>query len=361
MFTAILTKQTASRGGVALPQMRYVTERVGSNIDRLVDYYQNSGGFADSRHILIRALSNLTGIYTVPPGYYADYLLDYYDNSCRAEGITTATSIGAIHRNGHFYGRGSDEVYIAVESFGNADLITRNWRNQQPVKVLRHPYMDMNLNLPDGKGFIGGMAVFTIDFVVLGLMYRAWRLEEDRKPAGIRETLMQFIYQYVLPGMLRSQANVAMLNRIDAELNGLDTGLTVKKKIPVSLPTNDSYVNTVATQYVQWGLNGGRTFEQLIQSFPQPFGHSVSKAVVADGIVRTRQSRWATTIAEIPLLALLLEFDSKTESSANVGDKVDIRRDLRIMKGERTFQGIRGGVLDNIQAELTTLIQAKAD
>lgn len=361
MFTAILTKQTASRGGIALPQMRYVTERVGSNIDRLVDYYQNSGGFADSRHILIRALSNLTGSYTVPPGYYADYVLDNYDNSCRAEGITTATSMGAIHRNGHFYGRGSDEIYIAIESYGNANVITRNWRTQEPVKVLRHPYMDMNLNLPDGKGFIDGVAVFTIDFVVLGLMYRAWRLEEDRKPAGTGETLAQFIYQYVLPGMLRSQANVAMLNRVAAEVNGLDTGLVVKKKIPLSLPDNTSYVNTIATQYVQWALNSGRSFEQLIQSFPQPFSESVTDTVVASGIPRTRQSRWATTVAEVPLLAFLLDIDQETQSQANVGEKVDIKRDLRIMKTERTFQGVRGGVLSELQDELSSLIEAKVN
>jgi len=357
MFTAILTKQTASRGGLALPQLRYVTERLESNYQRLREYYQNSGGAADSRHILIRALSNLTGNYRTAPELYYDYVLNNYDNACRPEGITTPFNVGAIHRNGHFYGRGSDEVYIAVEPVGRPMDIFRNWRTQCPVKVLRHPYMDLNLNLPDGRGFVAGTAVFSIDFPMLGVMYQAWRLEEDTKPRGTQETLNQFIYQYVLPGMLRSQANVGLMNRVFAMAEGFDTGIQVDKRHAMSLASAEGYVGTIAAQYDDWAVNSTRSFEQLLQSFPVVFKDkgmdTIADCVVPDGLFRTRQSKWASTIAQLPLVHWLLLVDRTTESHANVGEKDDIRRELRIMRSERTFQGVRGGVLDDIQDYIT--------
>lgn len=365
MFTAILTKHTANRGGLALPQLRYVAERLESNFRKLRDHYQNSGGAADSRHILIRALLNLTGNYRTAPELYYDYVLNNYDNACRAEKITTYANIGAVHRNGHFYGRGSDEIYIAIEAVGKPADIFANWRNQSPVKVLRHPYMDFNLNLPDGRGFVGGTAVFTIDFPMLGVMYQAWRLEEDAKPQGTQETVAQFIYQYVLPGMLPSQANVAMVNRVMSFAFGYDTGIQVKGKHSIAVPTPESYVNTIAAQFDDWAVNAGRPFEQLLQSFPVPFKdrhtQHVADVVVADGVFRNKQTLWATTTAQIPLLGWLLLIDTTTESHANVGDKVDIRRDLRIMQSERMFQGVRGGALDDIQQEIVELIEKRAN
>jgi hypothetical protein len=363
MFTAILTKHTANRGGLALPQLRYVTDRLDANYRKLRDYYQNSGGAADSRHILIRALLNLTGNYRTEPELYYDYVLNNYANACRAEQITTYTNTGAVHRNGHFYGRGSDEIYIAVESIGKPRDIFQNWRNQCPIKVVRHPYMDFNQNLPDGRGFIGGIAVFTIDFPMLGVMYQAWRLEEDAKPRGTQETVNQFIYQYVLPGILPSQANVAMLNRVFALANGFDTGLQVKSRHSIAVATPETYVNTIAGVYDDWALNGGRSFEQLLQAFPIAVPDktitTAADIVVVDGIPRNRHTLWATTVAQIPLVGWLLLIDQTTNAQANTDEKVDIRRDLRIMAGERMFQGVRGGALDDIQNEITEQIQKR--
>lgn len=365
MFTAILTKHTANRGGLALPQLRYVTDRLESNYRKLKDFYQNSGGAADSRHILIRALSNLTGNYHTAPELYYDYVLNNYDRACRAEQITTYSNTGAVHRNGHFYGRGSDEIYVAVEAVGRAGDIFRNWRNQSPVRVLRHPYMDMNMNLPDGRGFVGGVAVFAIDFPMLGVMYQAWRLEEDQKPRGTQETLNQFIYQYVLPGMLPSQSNIAMLNRVLSFAYGHDSGIQVKSRHSISLPTPETYVNTISAQYDDWAVNARRPFEQLLQSFPVPFRdrhiNTVADCVVADGIPRSRHTLWATTVAQIPLLGWLLLIDNTTESHANTDEKVDIQRDLRIMRTERMFQGVRGGALDDIQQEIAETIASRVN
>lgn len=356
MFSATLTKTTASRGGVNIPQMRYVSERLQSNCDRLVEFYQNSGGFVDARHILIRLLSGFTGAYSVTPGLYYDYVVNNYDNISRVEGITSGVARGAVHRNGSFYGRGSDEIYIAIESVTNPIRIAQEWKAQSPVKVMRHPYSDFNLNLPDGSGFAGGISVFTIDMPVLGLMFRSWLLEEEKKPSGTRETPAQFVYQYVLPGMLKSQANVAMMNRIINQFNGNEQ-ISINKRRSMALPTPETYVNLVATQYVNWAINGNRNFEQILQTFPQPFASSIVNTVVPKGIARTRASRWATTVSEIPLLSFLLAVDHSTGSSANSEAKVDIRRDIRILDNERLFQGISGGVLESVRQELKDTVE----
>jgi hypothetical protein len=295
-------------------------------------------------------------VYSVTPELYYDYVVNNYENFVRVMQITSGSSRGAVHRNGSFYGRGSDEIYIAVESVTNPSRVSQQWKSQQPVKVLRHPYSDFNLNLPDGSGFVGGVAVFSIDMPVLGLMFQAWLLEEEKKPAGTRETPAQFVYQYVLPGMLKSQANVALLNRVINDVTGTDQ-ITLRKKHAMALPTPETYVNLVVTQYTNWAVNAGRSFEQLLQSFPQPFASNVVDTVVAKGVARTRQSRWATTVSEIPLLGFLMLIDHATESQANTEAKVDIARDIRILDNERLFQGVTGGVLESVRQDITDSIQ----
>lgn len=356
MFTAVLTKHTASRGGVVLSQMRYVRERIQSNCERLTDYYQNSGGWVNSRHILIRLLSNLTVPMHTPTELYYEYVLDNYDTAGRSLGVTTAINKGAVHLNGSFYGMGSNELYLGIESVLNPEQVHNNWRQYQPIRVLRHPYCDLDMPFPDGRGFTGGVAVFTFDIPMMAVMYRAWNLEEAQKPAGQRETPAQFIYQYILPGILPSSVDVALFNRVVAASDNV-SGEFVKKRHAIALPTVETNVGHVLDQYLDWAVNSRRTFQQLLDVFPQVFGETIVSTVTPRSLLRTRQNKWLTTVAEVPLVSWLLLIDSVTDSHANTEEKTELARDIRIMDNERLFQGTAGGVLADIRQDIRDNIE----
>lgn len=340
MFTDVLAVQGPQVGGPTLTPLRYIKERLNNNFTRMRDYYQQSGGWVDSRHILIKLLDNLSDGWYQPASVYYDLIIDRYDAACRAVGITTPTSSGYIPATGSFYGRSSKEVYIAVESYADPDRLSLDWKLQSPVKVIRNDYLSLDLHLPDNHGYSAGYAVFSIDVPVLGLMYRMWLREQLQRPEGMRGTPANFIYQYVLPGMLPSQCDVAFINLMRKEVVGID-GLPIQKRQVVNLATPYTFVNKVISTYVEWATIKPRNFSAILATFPQVFSQDVRKTVLT-GILPTTQDKWATTFGEIPLLETLLVFDMGTGHVANKQAEVEIQIALNRIRQERLLTGIRG-------------------
>ena len=340
MFTDVLAVQGPQVGGPTLTPMRYIKERLNNNFVRMREYYQQSGGWVDSRHILIKLLDNLSDGWYHPASVYYDLITDRYDAACRAVGITTPTNRGYIPPTGSFYGRSSKEAYIAVESFVDPNRLSLDWKTQSPVKVIRNDYTSLDLHLPDNHGYSTGYAVFSIDVPVLGLMYRMWLREQLQRPEGMRGTPANFIYQYVLPGMLPSQCDVALINLVRKQVVGIDT-LPIQKKQIVNLATPYTFVDKVISTYVDWATVKPRSFSGLLDTFPQVFSQNVRKTVLT-GVLPTTQDKWVTTFAEIPLLETLLVLDMSTGHVANKHAEVDIQIALKRISQERLLTGIRG-------------------
>lgn len=140
-----------NRGAVSAPAFHYVKDGLSKAIDTTVAYYRHRATVVSNNHILVRLLKSLNVSFNREWRNYVDTANDKMDSLSRALQITSDVNLGKVFAPGDFYGIGN-EIYIADNSrIDDIETAVANWRELEPVRILRHPFTDMNCALADGN------------------------------------------------------------------------------------------------------------------------------------------------------------------------------------------------------------------
>lgn len=308
MHTLFNFQTTVQQGIIKFPDWSWVRDGLKRNLGTTIAYYRRNPQAVRGEHFLVRLLQSITVSQNQQlERYYAnvDALALYLANALK---MTSSIANGKIFK-GVFYGEGTSEILIAVDTDFDPLWAHKNWENLPSVTVLRHPRSDLAMNLPDGQatGTETGLAVIAINITMLAIQYRAFRLNEmkNAKFEDGQRSIQQFIHMYVLPNMLASQTDVAIFNRIDNLSKGAPLGQS-KKRHAFYLP--DTYDRRC--QQIQEGILGhietsNLDFVTILRSVPVVTKENLEQALRLPNIAPTMQVEWALTIARLPGLAFL--------------------------------------------------------
>ncbi|MCY1287237.1 hypothetical protein D9M68_20020 [compost metagenome] len=335
MYTLFNTDARLRQTNIATYGLDYVKRELMSNqVERYRQYRALNPAFLKNDHILNRIM----GMVDIPfDGDLPDYYLrvsGIVNRLAGQMGMVTSAHHGRTRGKSQFYGDGVTEIIIAVS---NDDVtpadIWFNWRSMSPIRVLSHPIMGCGIIELDGTNSFKGLkpgatAVIEIDIPLLACQYHLWRMAvSNMAPEGSAVPMAHFMTQVIIPNMLGSHLDVAVLNTVHY-LIGSDDYVKVDSDMPFF--TTDYYPKLEAGLKELVGRFSRETYvyKEILTNIPVFEKTNLLQVVKMPDIAFTNQAIWALIIARLPVIAMLLKFDELSRNQKNDSDKNRIRRSL---------------------------------
>lgn len=314
-------------------QWHNAQEGLAHNLRRTIGYYRISPAAVEAEHFLVRLIQSIAVSTNMPVDRYYDHVDNLSMGLSMALRMTSSIYRGRVFK-GVFYGPNCKEILIADDEPFNPMKVANNWRNAMPIRVLRHPWSDLNMNLPDGKKNSSdeGLAVIVINIPKLAVMYKAWRDQEHLIASVTGEpnehSIMQFIHMYVLPNMLVSQTDYTLFNRFRDLVTGAPYGESYRKHpfnlVDITRMTDRAYQSTLENVTKQ-----PRTFTEILRGIPALTARNMDEVMKTPDLAETLQVRWALFVARLPAIDTLLEIQKRNGSGNNTAEYNKLRQIIR--------------------------------
>lgn len=316
---------------------RLIKDGLNENLDKALDYYHRASQAVGSSHLLVRLITALGVPYTQDISRYYANVRESCLSTTKIIGLTSSINKGSLFR-GVFYGPGSREAIIAHDDGFDPEMAHQNWRQLEPIQVIRHPRTDLGLVPPAGKniGIEEGVAVILINVPMLAIQYRAWKLNEARNEAvhGIQPHAMPvFLHMYPLANMLRSHIDIAIFNRYRAFFYGSPIGVC-QKDTPFFIMDYERRLNSYIETNLKMMASDQLSFIEVMRNIRLPSSDDIYERMMLPDVAPTRQVIWAFTLGSMDLLEFLFRFSESNHSSKNGAEITRVWRRYREYRNE---------------------------
>ena len=329
------------------PDWKYLRSGLLANLKTVMTYYRVYTGKVDASHFLIKLINTVGVSRSLPTDrFYANCMMKTI-GIASANKMTTPANNGDIF-DGVFYGKGTREIIIGHSEPFDYDEAALNWQDLEPIKVLKHPKSDLNLNLPTGEVTSNetGTAVIAINIPMLALQYKQWKYLEDLRalkagdnPRGITH----FLFNYPLVNMMPSHLDVCVFNRAYNLLNGIPFGES-RVRHPFYMTDFSKRLNDVQLNQLDILRNSmNKRFDTLLQTMPVPVAGTLSELAELPDIAQTRQVIWALVLARLSMLSFLFKVTKLRPREINAAEVNRIHWKLSLYKTEKALQRILPG------------------
>lgn len=210
--------------------------RVQTAIETLLTKYRNFDYTVPADHVIIKLIQTYGEIPTdMSDESFIDSLFDITPRLANSLGMTSEINRGKQFK-GEFYHRdGTELIFLYSERF-DVDHASVHWRNLQPVKVMRHPFLNTGLEVPNNNFSerTDEPVIIGINLAMLLFQYRKFfQFEEVAYFAGaVAKNIYNYVGCFVLPNMLFSHVDIVILNRFfEIYKNGRAANKQVKQPV----------------------------------------------------------------------------------------------------------------------------------
>ena len=326
------------------PRHGYLSERVESGLIRAAYTYRRTAHVVESDHILIKILQQIGLSYERNDKVYYNEVDARTSRIAKAVGFADYNAkVGAASKNSFFDPKIKE--YVVSVTNGYTDLVSLEgmWQNFSPVKVLYHPYNDMTLNIRDGsrtKG-IEGYAVITVDIPLLALQFHKWK-QWARQHLEAIPGVEQFVFQYPLVNMMRSDASVSYFNHVAAQLAGHSI-TPQRKNYSFSISDPEPLMSPDVEYLLEQNSIKPRNLIDLAQSVMLLNGDTVWDFLQMPNIPVGSGNAGILTIGTLPWLSTLAQMSFQSGSKDNGFALKYLQKRYRDLKsgGYLNIEGVR--------------------
>lgn len=329
------------------------------NLSRVISHYRRNTHYSSSNHLLIQLLQHLPISQRDELTVFRDKAADLTGEIGRALDLTTVSHIGETRSPGVFYGEGSEEIILLTNDAFSLEDLRLKWEDAEPVRFLRHPKTDLSANVPDGVQTSPetGLSVITINYPMLACQYRQWMWRQLKLPEEDRQSINDFVRSYPITNALRSQLDVAFVNRSMRLFFGepvADTGDTH----PFYFNARHEKTDSVIMRLLDLADRKRVTVEEFVNAWPVLYRDNMRQTIAAPNVLPTRQVTWSLVSFRLPYIGFLLQ------RQAAVGGRQDrqvnnrIKRSIRRLRSDRSIDQLASSELSD---QLTTYIQSNIE
>lgn len=336
MLTLFETTNTFNVGIVTHPEFSYLRDGLKRELRKFELYYRRNAMVVRSSHLIVQMLQSLHVSTHYDPDTYVNLASDQVVPLAKAFKLTTPSTNGKLH-SGVFYGPDVKEVILLTNTPLPLDLSYDRWFSLSAIKVIDHPFDSLGLWVPDGLKEIEGegYATIEINLPTLALQYIRWK--EVRGLDLIQESipsLMQFVHRFVLPNMMKSHLDIAIVNRAISHFDDeIPSGEYPNH--PFHVTKFDRQFDRVMDSLVTKIEKRNLSFPQLLRAIPTVSSPDAFATLKLPKVAKTRQVDWALNLSRLRHLAWLVKVTSDMGGYANSDWKNKVRRGLRQMDNDR--------------------------
>jgi len=341
MYSLVDVDPKKEYGVVKLPEWKAVQDGLKRNLVAMLSHYRHNSYSVAPDHLLVQLLQSIN----VPLSLNSDR---YYSNIsinalpvANSFQLTTPFGSGKLFR-GVFFSKTIQEVIIGFDEAFNMDKVEAQWQDATPVRVLRHPFNNLNLQIPNGR-FLSpetGLAVIAVNVSLLAVQYRAFRnaemLKQKADPNYVQRNMQQFVHMYVLPNMLESYLDYALFNRINALW--LDQPVyNAPTREAIHLPTYNRQVDVVYLRLIDMLRKVNYSAPAILASVPAASHKDLRSVMFVPDVAPTRQILWSVILARLPMLLFLIQVTTKVERVQNQTGLTEVEITLLRLKKQRVL------------------------
>jgi hypothetical protein len=341
MYSLVDVDPKKEYGVARLPEWKTVQDGLKRNLVAMLEHYRHASYSVASDHLLVQLIQS----FNVPLSLNSER---YHSNismsgmfTANAFQLTTPFGTGKLF-NGVFFNSDVKEVIVAYDEDFNVEKVEARWKDATPVRILRHPFNHLNLQVPNGR-FIGkqsGVAVISVNVSLLAVQYRSFVLAELLKhqvnPEYVPRNVMQFVHMHVLPNMLESYLDYALFNRMDSLWND-EPCYTVQSRIAIHLPTYDHQVSSIYSRLIKILEASSYSAPAMLSAIPVASVADLRKVMFVPDVAPTRQILWSVLLARIPMLLFLVRAAKKDERVRNQMGLHDVEVTLTRLKRQKVL------------------------
>lgn len=362
MHTLFNDQHIYSIGGVALPNWNNARKNLYDEINKVVRYFRGAREWLPNNNLLVKILkADHTPLYS-----NADYTIeaarDRWLRDAELYGINTPLRKASYLPENMIYPQNVKEYVAMDDSIPYGNDVKINWKKLEPIKVLDHPYADLNLSIPNGK-FIGdpinGMNVFlSINIPLLVLQYRLWQSIEAKQEGIDPDQPAVFLVRYPLTTIINSHMDVVLRNRFMNFYNGREPRpFKVIRQGGVVVNDTSNFVDRSLRECVKLISSKDLNFAGLNQIIPMLSYDNLAQALILPDMSYTRTLRWVYDASRINWYSFLVQYNNDRKMSKN-NDVIDhMRRRIRMMDNDKEFKEAVGYDAENAYSRLRSLLQ----
>lgn len=328
---------------LASPRHGYISDRFDEALTRAKYNYRRTPYFVEADHILIKILQQIGLSYEKNDKIFYAEVDNRTSRIARAVGFTDINAkVGASAKNS-FFDSSIAECLVSISN-GYTDLasVEGMWQEFAPVQVLYHPYTDLTLNIRNGSSAPGvrGYAVISVDIPLLALQYYKWRKWCEQN-LEIMPPIGQFVFQYPLVNMMRSDLNTSYFNRLRAISLG-EALVPQKKNYNFSVPDVTGQVKEDLEYILTNNQVRQRNILDLSQAILLPDNRSVWDMLQLPNITISSMNAGVLAAASLPWIATLAQLSFQAGSKDNGALRNFIQKRHRELKSTGAYRGIHG-------------------
>lgn len=343
MHTLFSLNNSFNSGVTTLPNWNNARQNLYNEINKLVRYFRNAREWVPNTNPLVKILkSDHTPLYD-----NVDYTLEAARNrwlrDAETFGINTPFRKANYMPDNIAYPNNVREYVAMDDSIPYGSEVKIKWQSLEPIKVLDHPYHDINLSIPNGK-FTGEKSLIdsiflSINIPVLILQYRLWQKYEAPKQGIDPDSPAVFIARYPLTNIMNSHMDIVLRNRFVNFYYGIEP-IPFRTIRQGGVVVNDcsNFVDRSLREAVKIISSKDMRFFEVNQQIPQLSAANVSDTLVLPDMTYTRSLRWIYDASRINWLSFLVRYNNDRNLSKNNYEIDYMRRRFRIMQTDKEFQ-----------------------
>lgn len=342
MISLFTKRSFPNSTSLTFPKFVYVENRLRQNHRLIEDYYEFNQPAVRSNHSLVVLLNSLLIPTSMSAPRYVELCNQAAFSIGRSLGMASAIYNGKLQARSWFYGPNVRE-YIFLTGDNDIDF-NQSWKDQVAIKVVAHPKSDLSFRLQDGQytSSESGYAVIELNAGLLAYQFVRWKATQ-RQVSGEAMGARFFVMKFVLPQLLKSHIDVAIINRICRYNAGIPAGVNLRST-PFRVPESSTFVDQLTNDIVDVFSDRNKRFDEVLANIPLPFSGNALNFYQAPDIAPTRSTKAYHALRSLPILELLMAFDLESESAANNKYFYELGRAVRAMRTERWLDTIDGDI-----------------
>lgn len=317
-------------------------------VKKAVRYYTHAVRTVKNTHVLCKLIDILTGNPNMKIDAFMNLVNVRNPYVVRTLGLTSPISYGKVHY-GVFRDETSPEILIAKDSVIDifADYMADDkWMTLQSVKCISHEDSCLSFHILDGRRntTAEGLSFYVIDVPLLMLQFYCfmkYQLSRRNNPDAFTSIDSgHFVHMYVLPNMIESNMNIAIVNKFMNVHYGkpMDEATTLP---PLALIDYNNKIDDMVKDVYNYANDKGLPYESCLRSLPSidisdesvyTENANAHMALQLPEFPITRQVGWALLVSRLKLIKALRDIGGKPGERINSDLWSQLKIQIRHMK-----------------------------